>query len=381
MTEVNASILGLVDAIDRLAGASAIEDVVEVVRLTARKLIGADGIAVILREGETCHYVEEDALGPLWKGQHFPMIACVSGWAMIHKRTVTIPDVTHDERIVPELYSPTFVKSLAMVPVRSDDPIGAIGAYWQDVREPTATEVELLEALARAAATAIENVRLIRALSKALADAELARDELRHRVKNAFTAAQALASLSLPAEHAQTLSARLAALARAHELLDHKLATQEAITVHELLDAELEPYRDGVLERIQLDGPKLQLDGGTAVALGLAINELATNALKYGALSVANGTVSVNWREEDRHLILDWRESDGPEVKAHAIENFGSRLLRRLIEGQLRGTIRRELARAGATCTIEIPIGHRAATRPAAEPAVSKAGEPAPQSS
>lgn len=79
MTEVNASILGLVDAIDRLAGASAIEDVVEVVRLTARKLIGADGIAVILREGETCHYVEEDALGPLWKGQHFPMIACVSG--------------------------------------------------------------------------------------------------------------------------------------------------------------------------------------------------------------------------------------------------------------------------------------------------------------
>jgi two-component sensor histidine kinase len=73
----------------------------------------------------------------------------------------------------------------------------------------------------------MENVRLVAALSQALADAELARDELRHRVKNAFTAAQALATLTLPAEHHRALNARIAALARAQQLLDEKLNHQD----------------------------------------------------------------------------------------------------------------------------------------------------------
>jgi len=346
----------LVEAIEKLAGAGAIDDVVATLRATARRLIGADGIAVILREDEQCWYVEEDAMGPLWKGHKFPLASCISGWAMLHKETVVIEDVRNDDRIPQDLYRDTFVRSLLMVPVRSNDPIGAIGAYWSDPYRATDEQIATLERLGRATATAMENVRLVAALSKALEDAELARDELRHRVKNAFTAAQALATLALPAEHSMALNARIAALARAHDLLDEKLAHQESITLAELIEAELAPYATESPERLRVAGDDVRLRSAQGVALGLAINELATNALKYGALSAAHGRLDVSWRREGDHLVLEWCEADGPQVRAAAIENFGSRLLKRLVEGQLRGSVRRQLAEEGISCILEFPV-------------------------
>ena len=352
----------LIEAIEKLAGAGGMDDVVAILRATARRLIGADGIAVILREDEQCWYVEEDAMGPLWKGHKFPLASCISGWAMVHKETVVIDDIRKDGRIPQELYRDTFVRSLLMVPVRSTDPIGAIGAYWSDCYRATREQVDIVERLARATATAMENVRLIAALSKALSDAELARDELRHRVKNAFTAAQALATLTLPADHHRALNARIAALARAHALLDEKLAHQDSITLAELIAAELAPYAVEGAGRLRMEGGDVRLESPQAIALGLAINELATNALKYGALSTDSGCLDVRWRMSKGHLVVEWRESDGPEVRAHAIENFGSRLLKRLVEGQLKGSIRRELAGKGVTCIVEFPLNGAAAS-------------------
>jgi len=346
---------GLLAAIEALAGSASIDDVVEILRTNARRLIGADGVAVILREGEECRYVEEDAIGPLWKGQCFPLTSCVSGWAMLQREPVVIEDIAQDDRVPYEYYRDTFVRSLAMVPVRSDDPIGAIGAYWSDHYRAPADVVEILERLAKATATAIENVRLIAALSRALSDAELARDELRHRVKNAYAATQALAFLSLPPEHARALNARVSALARAHELLDQKLARGDSIELVDLVEAELQPYASDRKGRLTLAGEQITLGGEEAVALGLALNELATNSLKYGALSVPSGRLEVTWRNDSGYVGLDWQESDGPEVRASALEGFGSRLLRRLVEGQLNGTLRRELQGAGVTCRIEFP--------------------------
>lgn len=348
----------LIDAVEKLAGAGHIDDVVAILRATTRRLMGADGIAVILRDAEQCWYVEEDAVQPLWKGQKFPLASCISGWAMLHKQTVVIEDIRKDDRIPQDLYRDTFVRSLLMVPVRSNDPIGAIGAYWSECYRATDGEVRTLERLARATATAMENVRLVAALSKALADAELARDELRHRVKNAYTAAQALATLTLPPEHYQALNARIAALARAHELLDTKLAHQASIAVADLVEAELEPYASESPGRLCLEGEAIMLGSAQAVALGLIINELATNALKYGALSTPSGKLRVAWRHEGDHLVLEWRETDGPKVRSAAIENFGSRLLRRLAEGQLKGSLRRELDGAGVSCIVEFPVVH-----------------------
>lgn len=345
----------LLKSIERLASAASIEDVVEVIRSTARRRIGSDGISVILRESDECRYVEEDAMGPLWKGRNFPVTSCISGWAMLHRQTVVIPDITKDDRIPQDLYRSTFVRSLLMAPARSEDPVGAIDAYWSQVYEPAPDEIELLEAVAKATATAMENVRLVTALSRALEAAELARDELRHRIKNAYSATQALAKLTLPPEHGRALSARIAALARAHDLLDRKLAHQDQITLKELVQAELEPYGTDVPGRFSIQGPPVSLASPHALALGLAINELATNALKYGALSTSKGRLDVTWRTEGSHLIIDWREADGPTVQGAAIESFGSRLLSRLVEGQLAGSLRRQLVAAGVTCVIELP--------------------------
>ena len=357
----------LLSAVEALARAESSEEVGDIVRKTARRLIGSDGIALVIRDGEACHYVEEDAIGPLWKGNKFPMSECISGWVMQNGRTAAIPDVFKDGRIPTYLYHRTFVRSLVMAPAGSEHPIGALGAYWAQVYEPTRYEVETVETLARAVATALEHARLISALSRALSRAELARDELRHRVKNAYLAAQSLAMLSLPSDYSRTFSARIAALARAHELIDQKMSQQASISVGELLKAELGPYGHDAPERLNLDGPQIVLDSPQAVALGLAVNELATNALKYGALATVRGRLDVQWRLDGNHLVVEWRESDGPEVRTAALESFGSRLLRRLIEDQLRGSVVRQMEKDGVTCVLEFPISTIGVEPPANE--------------
>jgi two-component sensor histidine kinase len=352
----------LLAAVESLARAGSTEEIVEVIRSSARRLVGCDGIAVIVRDGDLCHYVEEDAIGPLWKGRKFATAECISGWAMRHRQTIVVPDIARDGRMPPHVYSNTFVRSLVMAPVGIEHPIGALGAYWGQVYQPTAYEIETVETLARATATALENTRLIAALSRALAQAELARDELRHRVKNAYLAAQSLAALSLPPDYSRVFAARIAALARAHELIDQKLSQQASIGIGELLRAELEPYGQDSPGRLTVGGPDLSLDSAQAIALGLAVNELATNALKYGALATKNGRLEVHWKLEANHLVLDWLEADGPEVRTAALESFGSRLLRRLIEGQLGGSVIRRLEKNGVVCRLEFPV------RIAAEP-------------
>lgn len=351
----------LLAAVENLARAGTTEDIVELIRTSARRLIGCDGIAMVVRDGDLCHYIEEDAVGPLWKGRKFAMTDCISGWTMLHKQTAVISDTAKDTRIPAHLYRDTFVQSLVMAPVGLEHPIAALGAYWSEVYQPSDYEIETVETLARATATALENARLVSALSRALAQAELARDELRHRVKNAYLAAQSLAMLSLPPDYSRVFAARIAALARAHELIDKKLSEQDSIQISELLRAELEPYGENAPGRLVLGGPDLALDSAQGIALGLAINELATNALKYGALATLKGRLEVAWRLEGNHLVVDWLEADGPEVRTAALESFGSRLLRRLIEGQLGGSVIRQLEKEGVTCRLEFPV-HMVAT-------------------
>ncbi|MES1199909.1 MAG: HAMP domain-containing sensor histidine kinase [Pseudomonadota bacterium] len=147
-------------AIQALSRARTISEVSEIVRRAARTLSGADGATFVLRDGELCHYVDEDAIAPLWKGQRFPMEACVSGWVMRHARAITIEDIYADPRIPADAYRPTFVKSLAMTPIRRTDPIGAIGAYWAAQSTPSREEVDALQTLADSTSIALENVRL-----------------------------------------------------------------------------------------------------------------------------------------------------------------------------------------------------------------------------
>jgi signal transduction histidine kinase len=157
-TEVRTPLSSLTRATSAISRARTLDEVVATIRASARSLVGCEGIAIVRREGDLCHYVEEDAIAPLWKGEKFPASACISGWSMINRQTVVVPDVREDDRIPNELYAGTFVRSAAMAPIRREDPVGAIGAYWSQTYEPTPWEVETLEALAEAAATAVENI-------------------------------------------------------------------------------------------------------------------------------------------------------------------------------------------------------------------------------
>lgn len=112
-------------AVERLAEARTLHQVTPVVRLVARQLTRADGVTFVLREGDKCYYADESAIRPLWKGKRFPAKSCISGWVMSHGEPVVVPDVYADPRIPHAAYRPTFVKSMAMVPVRDVDPIAA----------------------------------------------------------------------------------------------------------------------------------------------------------------------------------------------------------------------------------------------------------------
>lgn len=159
-----------------LAMARGIDEVMAVVRRNARGLTGADGISFILRDNGRCYYADEDAIAPLWKGQRFPMDACISGWAMQHGEVVVIEDIDEDDRIPHEAYRPTFVRSLVMVPVRQDDPVAAIGAYWAHRHRPVPEVIRALRRIANSAAVAMTNIALVNSLSTALEEAERAKD-------------------------------------------------------------------------------------------------------------------------------------------------------------------------------------------------------------
>ncbi len=164
--QLNRRLQDLIEAIQALAAARDIEAISDVVRTHARRLTGADGVTVVLRDGDQCHYVAEDAIAPLWKGRRFPMSECISGWVMLNRRQAIITDIYRDQRIPTDVYRSTFVKSLAMVPIRTADPLGAIGNYWAQEHTPTTDEVQLLQTLADAAARALENVTLLEELEE-----------------------------------------------------------------------------------------------------------------------------------------------------------------------------------------------------------------------
>jgi len=130
----------------------------------ARRLLGAEGTTFVLRDDGHCHYVDEAAIAPLWKGQRFPMSECISGWVMMNRRPVRIEDVFVDERIPQDVYHRTFVKSMLMAPIGRPDAVGALGVYWDEVRQIPDHEEALAVCLADAAATTLRNLRLVEEL-------------------------------------------------------------------------------------------------------------------------------------------------------------------------------------------------------------------------
>jgi signal transduction histidine kinase len=160
----------LVSVVQRLSLARDLQTIMDIVRRAARALVRADGASFVLRDGDKCFYAEEDAVGPLWKGQRFPLQACISGWTMLNRQPAIIADIYLDPRIPHDAYRPTFVKSLVMTPIRTVAPVGAIGVYWATPHLATKAETELLQALADSTSIAIEAAELFANLERKVAE-------------------------------------------------------------------------------------------------------------------------------------------------------------------------------------------------------------------
>ena len=176
----------LVTVVQRLSLARDLASIMEIVRHEARSLVNADGASFILKDGDLCFYAEEDAVGPLWKGQRFPLETCISGWTMLNHQAAAIEDIYLDARIPHDSYRSTFVKSLVMTPIRTVAPVGAIGVYWAKRHRATAEEIELLQALADSTSIAIEAADLFANLERKVAErtAEVARRNTELEVLN-----------------------------------------------------------------------------------------------------------------------------------------------------------------------------------------------------
>ncbi|MBU8539846.1 HWE histidine kinase domain-containing protein [Falsiroseomonas tokyonensis] len=168
---------------------------------------------------------------------------------------------------------------------------------------------------------------------------QLLMEELSHRVKNTFAMVQALAIQTLrdaDPEASHSLQSRLATLSRAHDVLVQ--TSWSATTLHRLLDTVLRLETEGA--RFRLAGNDFSIGSRAALSLSLLLHELATNAVKYGALSREQGLVAIDWRIEDGRFLMRWRESGGPPVRMPAETGFGARLIRMGICGSRHADLR-----------------------------------------
>jgi signal transduction histidine kinase/CheY-like chemotaxis protein len=153
----------LLTATRAMARAQDLAELSSIAQAAARRLSGADGATFAIRDGDDCHYTDEDPPGPRWKGLRFPLGECLSGWAMQHRQPVVVDEVGTDDR-VPRGAREAPVSSAVVVPIRSQRPVAALGTYWSAPFRPDRTRVRLLQALADSAADALESLQSRRVL-------------------------------------------------------------------------------------------------------------------------------------------------------------------------------------------------------------------------
>ncbi len=173
----------LIGAVQELSHARTALDVQLVVRRWARRLTRAEGSSLALRDGSVCEHVEEDGLAPGWAGRRVTLGSCVSGWCILNGRPVVVPDVHAEFRLPLSQYRMGSVRSLVVVPVRSQDPLGAIATYWSAPHQPDGDEVRMLQALADSTSVALDSVAVRAELEARVRERTARLEEVNNRLE------------------------------------------------------------------------------------------------------------------------------------------------------------------------------------------------------
>jgi PAS domain S-box-containing protein len=223
----------------------------------------------------------------------------------------------------------------------------------------------LYEGAERAPARLLGTVFDITDRKRAEEDRQLLLRELNHRVKNLFAVTSGLVALTArsaatPQEMGTALRGRIEALARAHDLLQPAIVGGGLVDpptgLERLARAILAPF-GADRDAITVAGPEVALGPQAATALTLVLHECATNAVKYGALGAAGGTVTLSWTDPAREFVLTWIERGGPPVAAPpADRGFGSKLTAKTITSQLGGHVEEAWDPEGLTLVLRLPL-------------------------
>jgi two-component sensor histidine kinase len=246
---------------------------------------------------------------------------------------------------------------------------GIVGSYEIDFRIMVGEEIRWISARGLGDDAALHEGQMfgvfldVTGRKQAEEGNELLAGEMSHRVKNLLAIAMGLTNITAKStttaeEMAKELTARLSSLGRAHDLVRPIPGTQgHAALLGDLLSVLLSPYEDlGAFKgRIRVAVPRMGVGEAAATALSLIFHELATNSMKYGALSFDTGTLDLSGSTNDDEVTLTWTERGGPTVEvAQSVEGYGSKLLNRSVSGQLGGTIAYDWSEKGVVIVLKL---------------------------
>ena len=181
--------------------------------------------------------------------------------------------------------------------------------------------------------------------------------EVDHRARNALAVVQSIVRLTKARSqeaYAKAVEGRIQALAQAHTLLSE--SRWQGTDVERLLTEELAPYRSADNPRVQIEGPMVFLSPEKSQNFALVLHELATNSVKHGALSAAEGALIVRWSVNGDTLMLSWEESGGPPVRPPRSQGFGTKIMNASIKRQIGGNVAWDWRPSGLHCTLHIPL-------------------------
>jgi two-component sensor histidine kinase len=291
-----------------------------------------------------------------------------AGYALHTNQPVITEDTEREVRfVIPKLLIEHSVRSTVNVVIRGEDgPFGVLEVDARQLRKFEQDDIDFLQNYANLLASAIDRVRIQRELADRALRQEMLGHELQHRINNMLATIQAIArrtrvkSQSLD-EFAKSFEDRLAAIARTHALLSR--TPTGTIDIREVLSQELSVHGAVEGENLRQRGPEISIPAKQAEALSMAIHELATNAVKHGALSRENGHIEISWDTHDRgkenEFRLLWRERASPIAHEPARRGFGSEFLEKSIPHLLHGRFERTFGSDGIECTVSFLLDAR----------------------